>query len=64
MQKALGALFGVMPFLFGVGFLAPLMAEVLQRLGLATVGGAPVLVPCLLIGGLWGAIATRSGRWI
>lgn len=53
-----------MPFLFGIGFLAPLIAQLLER---ALPGAAqaqwPVLVG-LAIGGSWGALANLRGRWL
>ena len=54
----------VMPFLFGVGFVAPLIAQMIERLrpGVAWQGW-PILVG-LAIGGAWGAIANLRGRWI
>ena len=53
-----------MPLLFGLGFLAPLIAQLLER---ALPGAAhaqwPVLVG-LAIGGSWGALANLRGRWL
>lgn len=54
----------ILPFLFGVGFFAPLIAQLLKRaLPEAAHAQWPVLVG-LAIGGSWGAFATLKGRWI
>jgi hypothetical protein len=53
-----------MPLLFGLGFIAPLIAQLVER----AVPGAPQtqwpLVTGLAIGGSWGALANLRGRWI
>lgn len=61
-RAILGPLFRFMPFFFGIGFLAPLISEVLVLTHLNL--GAPPLVIGLIVGGAWGAFATWSGRWI
>ena len=61
-RAILGPLLKFMPFLFGVGFLAPLIKESLV-LSHASLGAPPLLIG-LVIGGAWGAFATWSGRWI
>lgn len=64
MEKAVKALFSVMPLLFGVGFIAPLIAQAMVAwhwnapFGLSPVGFS------LTIGALWGLYATIRGRWI
>ena len=64
MRKALGGLFKVMPLLFGLGFLAPLIAQVLTLTGWALPGGVAPLAVGLAIGGIWGGVATLTGRWL
>jgi len=60
----LTSLLGVLPFLFGLGFLAPLIAQLLERaLPAAAQAQWPVLVG-LAIGGSWGALANLRGRWL
>ena len=53
-----------MPLLFGLGFIAPLIAQLLER----TVPGAAQaqwpLLTGLAIGGSWGALANLRGRWL
>jgi hypothetical protein len=53
-----------MPLIFGIGFVAPLIAQLLAR---GVPGAAQAqwpLVAGLAIGGSWGAIANLRGRWI
>ncbi len=53
-----------MPLLFGVGFIAPLIAQLLGRvLPGAAQAQWPLLVG-LAIGGSWGALANLRGRWL
>lgn len=54
----------VMPFLFGIGFIAPLIVQGLRRAVPAAAHAPwPILVG-LVIGGSWGAAANRRGRWL
>ena len=64
MRKILGSVFAVMPLLFGIGFLAPLVAQVLDRTGLSATGWPPSILIGLLVGGVWGSYATWKGRWL
>lgn len=64
MQQILTGLFRVMPLLFGLGFLAPLLAQIIERLGWTPPNGLSPLVLGLVVGGLWGGFATLKGRWI
>jgi hypothetical protein len=63
-QAAVQQLFKWMPFLFGIGFIAPLTAQTMAYwhidapLGLSRIGFG------LLFGGLWGLYAQFRGRWI
>ena len=53
-----------MPFVFGIGFIAPLITQLLERtLPAAAQAQWPLLVG-LAIGGTWGAIANVTGRWL
>jgi hypothetical protein len=52
------------PLLFGLGFLAPLAAQVIARAGLTPPFGLTPLIAGLLIGGTLGAVANLRGRWI
>lgn len=64
MRKALGGLFRVMPLLFGLGFLGPLFAQVVTLAGWTLPGGVAPLAAGMVIGGVWGGIATLTGRWV
>jgi hypothetical protein len=64
MQRALKGLFFVLPFLFGIGFIAPLTAELMPRLGLSAPLGLSPLGFGLVFGGLWGLYATVKGSWL
>lgn len=62
--RLLMALLQAMPFIFGIGFVAPLIAQLLER---GVPGAAQAqwpLVAGLAIGGSWGAIANLRGRWL
>lgn len=53
-----------MPLIFGIGFIAPLIAQLLER---AVPGAAQAewpLVAGLAVGGSWGALANLRGRWL
>jgi hypothetical protein len=64
MLKLVGLVLHYMPLIFGVGFLAPLIAQGIERAGLALPFGIAPLAAGLVIGGLWGAQAQFRGRWI
>ena len=64
MARLLPLIFRNLPVLFGIGFLAPLIAQVLQRTVPSISGTHWPLVAGLVIGGGWGAIAQKTGRWL
>ena len=64
MELALKKLFYVMPFLFGIGFIAPLIAQTMAWWGVAAPFGMSRLLFGLLIGAPWGLYAVIRGRWI
>jgi hypothetical protein len=64
MELALKKLFTVMPFLFGIGFIAPLIAQSLAVWHWDAPWGLSRVAFGLTIGGLWGLYATIRGRWI
>ncbi len=57
-------IFSVGPLLFGIGFLAPLIAQVLQQTAAPAPFGLSPLLFGLLIGGALGLVATLRGRWL
>ena len=64
MEKSLALLAHWMPFLFGIGFIAPVIATLM---GLADIPAPPGMTRTmigLLIGAPWGFYAVRRGRWI
>jgi hypothetical protein len=63
MAGARRKLFAVMPFLFGIGFIAPLTAQLLQVAGLEPFGLHPIAV-ALPFGAAWGLYANIKGRWL
>lgn len=64
MSRLLPLIFRNLTFLFGIGFLAPLIAQVLERT-VPSIATTPwPLAIGLLVGGGWGAIAQKTGRWV
>lgn len=57
-------LFYVMPFLFGIGFIAPLIAQSMTEFGWNAPFGLSLIAFGLLIGAPWGLYATVRGRWV
>jgi hypothetical protein len=64
MQSALQTLFKIMPFLFGIGFIAPLIAQTMVYWGWEPPLGMAPIAFGLLIGAPWGFYATLRGRWV
>ncbi|HEU0100615.1 MAG TPA: hypothetical protein VFQ67_17785 [Allosphingosinicella sp.] len=64
MQQALKGIFFIMPFLFGIGFIAPVTAELIPVLGVALPANLAPLTVGLLLGGGWGLYATIKGSWL
>jgi hypothetical protein len=63
--RLLMLLLQVMPLIFGLGFIAPLIAQLLDRVlpGAAAQAQWPLLAG-LAIGGSWGALANLRRRWL
>ncbi len=64
MQGAIKNLFVIMPFLFGIGFIAPLIDQTMQLWGWSGPWGLTTLMFGLIVGGTWGLYATIRGRWV
>ena len=64
MEVALKKLMAIMPFLFGIGFIAPLTAQLMAAFDIAAPFGMERIVFGLLFGGTWGLIANIRGRWL
>lgn len=64
MGRLLAMLLQGMPLIFGLGFIAPLIAQLLERALPAAAHAQWPLLAGLAIGGSWGAFANLRGRWI
>lgn len=64
MKNGLTLIFAYMPFLFGVGFVAPLIAQVFAELQGEPWMSADALGIGLMSGGIWGAYANWRGSWL
>ena len=64
MQAALKHVFHWLPLLFGVGFIAPLIAQTMAYWDIAAPFGMSRILFGLLIGAPWGLYAVIRGRWI
>ena len=64
MQQALKGIFFVMPFLFGIGFIAPVTAELMTYYGVDAPFALSRIGFGLAFGGLWGLYATARGSWL
>ncbi|HYD25726.1 MAG TPA: hypothetical protein VEB68_13120 [Croceibacterium sp.] len=64
MQAVLKKLFYVMPLLFGIGFIAPLIAQTMAYWDIAAPYGMSRLAFGLAIGAPWGLYAVWRGRWL
>lgn len=64
MEAVIRKLFAVMPFLFGIGFIAPLTAQLMAWAGVDGPLGMSRIGVGLLLGGAWGLYANLKGRWL
>ena len=64
MQAAVQQLFKLMPFIFGIAFIAPLIAQTMAYWDVAAPFGMSRIGFGLLIGAPWGLYAVLRGRWI
>lgn len=64
MQTAVQQLFKWMPLLFGLLFIAPLIAQTMDYWDIEAPFGLTRLAFGLLIGGPWGLYAVLRGRWV
>ena len=64
MQVVVQKFFALMPFFFGIGFIAPLIAQSMAAFHItAPFGIAPIRIG-LAIGAPWGLYASWRGRWL
>lgn len=64
MAIALRTLFRFGPLIFAFGFLAPLIAQIIQALDIVPPFGLEPLAIGLILAGLLGLAAQARGRWI
>ena len=64
MQQALKGVFFILPFLFGIGFIAPVTAELLTVTSVPAPFGMTPIGFGLIFGGAWGLYATIKGSWV
>ena len=64
MEAALKHVFRWMPLLFGIGFIAPLVAQTMALWDVAAPWGMSRIAFGLLIGAPWGLYAVLRGRWV
>lgn len=64
MEYFLKVVLKILPLIFGIGFLAPVIAQGLQAVDIGAPFGLGALTFGLIIGGAWGLFATLKGRWI
>ncbi len=62
--KLIELIFKYGALIFGVGFMAPLFAELIARAGVALPFGLTPIVAGLILGGGFGLIAQIRGSWI
>lgn len=60
----IGYLMRLGPILFGLGFVAPVLAAIFVGLGWTAPMGLPSIYLGLLVGGVLGGIAWWRSRWI
>ncbi len=64
MEAGVKRLFAVMPLLFGIGFIAPLLAQIMAAWSIDPPLGVSRIAAGLAIGGAWGLVANIRGRWL
>jgi len=52
------------PLLFGIGFITPLTAQIIEQMAWTPPFGLSVLVFSLITGGALGLLAQIRGRWV
>ncbi len=64
MKNILGTLSNYGPLLFAFGFMAPLIATILERTGTPLPFDLTPLIAGLILGGLYGLYAQIRGTWL
>lgn len=63
-QTALKGVMFALPMIFALGFIAPVIAQGMAALEVSAPFGLERLPFALSLAGLWGLIATITGRWL
>ncbi|MEO9467684.1 hypothetical protein [Parasphingorhabdus sp.] len=64
MEAVVAKIFAFAPLMWGLGFLAPLTAQIINVAGWTTpMGLSPLAFGCIL-GGVWGLYAQIRGTWL
>ena len=64
MLKLVGCVLEYRALIVGIGVRGAMIAQMIERAGLAVPYGIAPLAAGLVVGGLWGAHAQFRGRWI
>lgn len=64
MIAAIKTIFYFGPLLFGIGFIAPLTAQVIAQAGWQLPLGLTPLIAGLIVGAVLGGVAQIRGRWV
>jgi hypothetical protein len=62
--RLIAAAFSLGPILFGIGFLAPVMAASLRFFGVIEIAGSHPIYACLVAGAAMGLVARQRGTWL
>mgnify|MGYP001224437868 CR=1 len=49
--------------LFGIFFMAPVFSQLLAYNDIYKIYGFPSIIPCLIVGFIWGLYANIKGQW-
>ena len=63
-EKLFTGFLGLIPVIFGIAFMGPVVATLLAEVGIQDIFGMGLMAPCMAFFGAWGAIAIWKGRWI
>ncbi len=64
LEALITRLFAIGPLLFGIAFMAPVIATLMHLVGLSAPFGLSPLQLGLAIGIVWGLVASKRGTWI
>jgi hypothetical protein len=64
MERTLKLIVAVLPLIFTFAFVAPVIDQGMQALGLGGPFGLSTLAFALIFAGIWGLFAQVTGRWI